>query len=199
MGVHLLIDRPGVVKALAVRGIGSGARVVVAPADDLPYCRVTHPEAAILAVATSRFGEAAALDAGADDSVAADAPDALIAARAARLLSGGVTVVGELVVDRLARRAHRAGVPLDLRFREFALLEHLACRAGYLVTRDELLAAVLGRNFDPGTNVLTVHMSRLRHVLDHGFAFPMLWTERGHGYRLVAGPDATRYRVKRPT
>lgn len=199
MGVRLLIDRPGLAAALARRGIGVGERVVVAPAARLHDARVTYPEAAILAVAAGPVGEAAALDAGADDSVAADAPDVLIAARAARLLGRGVTIVGELRVDRLTRRAHRAGIPLDLRFREFALLEHLACRAGHLVTREELVAAVLGRPFDPGTNVLTVHLSRLRQALDHGFAFPMLWTERGHGYRLVAGPDATRYRVKRPT
>lgn len=193
----MLIDRPGLFAALAARGIGAGERVLVVAAEAIDDCRASHPGAAILAVAPD---ETAALDAGADDAVAEDAPDRLVAARVARLLRGGsVTIVGELVIDRLARRAWRGGEALDLRRREFALLDHLACHPGRLVPRSELLATVLGLRFDPGTNVLTVHLSRLRAALDDPFAFPMLHTERGRGYRLVAAPADARYRMKRPT
>ena len=95
----------------------------------------------------------------------------------------GVRSLGAEAITRLA------GVKLALLPREFALLDHLARHAGRTVPREELLRAVFGLRFDPGTNVLAVHASRLRRALDHGFDVAMLVTDRGRGYRLVAAPD----------
>lgn len=131
---------------------------------------------------------ARALDAGADDAVLRTAGVEEIAARiAARLrLAAPPLGIGELLIDRIARKVTRAGRAIGLMPREYALLLHLAHRAGEAVPRSELLEAVWGLRFDPGTNVVAVHMSRLRAKLDRDFAAPMLTTEKGIGYRLAA-------------
>ena len=95
--------------------------------------------------------------------------------------------VGPLTIDPLARRATRDGRALALLPREYAVLVHLARHADAVVTRADLRTAVWGRDFDPGTNVIEVHISRVRAQLDRGAA-PMLLTERGRGYRLVSQP-----------
>ncbi len=71
------------------------------------------------------------------------------------------------------------------------MLVHLARHAGRTVPHAELRRAVFGLAFDPGTNLLAVHASRLRAALDRGFAWSMLHTDRGRGYRLVATPPAS--------
>lgn len=130
----------------------------------------------------------AALDDGAADAVSRDSPPDEIAARiAARLrLAAPPIGVGELIIDRIARRVTRAGRMLALHPREYALLLHLAQHAGQAVPRAALLEAVWGLRFDPGTNVVAVHVSRLRAKLDRDFAAPMLRTDKGVGYRLAA-------------
>jgi DNA-binding response OmpR family regulator len=189
VGVRVLIDRPGVAAALAARGIGAGDAVLVVPAEALGEWR--HAGAALLAVAADAAAEAAALDDGdAADAVAVGAPDALIASRAARLLRArGVVAVGPLVLDPVARAGWRDGRALALLPREYALLAHLARRAGRTVPHAELHRAVFGLRFAPGTNVLAVQVSRLRARLDRGAPFAMLRTDRARGYRLVAAPD----------
>jgi two-component system OmpR family response regulator len=136
-----------------------------------------------------------ALDAGVDDAVDAAASDTLIAARLAALVrrtsDGGTIRIGDLVIDRVERRVSRAGRDLALLPREYALLLELAAHPGAVVSRTALHVAVCNLRFDPGTNVLAVHVSRLRAKLDRGFAVPMLRTEKGVGYRLVAA-DETR-------
>lgn len=190
MGVRVLIDRPGVAAALAARGIGMGEAVLVVPAATLPFWRARRGTAAVLAVARDRLSEAAALDAGAADAVTADAPDVLIAARAARLLRDrGSVTLGPLTIDPVARIAWRGGRPLGLLPREYALLAHLAARVGETVAHAELHRAIFGLRFAPGTNVLAVQVSRLRARLDRGAPFAMLRTDRSRGYRLVAAPD----------
>jgi two-component system, OmpR family, response regulator len=94
--------------------------------------------------------------------------------------------IGDLVVDLLARTATRAGRPIDLLPREFRLLEYLMRHAGHIVTRTMLLEKVWDHHFDPQTNVIDVHVSRLRQKLDKGFATPLLHTVRGAGYSLRA-------------
>ena len=74
---------------------------------------------------------------------------------------------------------------IDLRPREYRLLLHLAERAGAVVSQDDLRRAVWGLRFHPGTNLVAVHISRLRAMLDRGFSTPMLLTEKGVGYRLA--------------
>ncbi len=127
-----------------------------------------------------------ALDAGADEAVCADAAPAEIAARlAARLRSvAGRVTVGDLSLDPIARTAVRGGRSLHLRPREYALLAYLARHAGRPVPRAELLRAIWRLGFDPGTNVVQVHVARLRAELDPPGAAPMLRTDRGLGYRL---------------
>jgi two-component system OmpR family response regulator len=96
--------------------------------------------------------------------------------------------VGDLELDLLARTAKRAGKPIDLLPREFRLLEFLMRHAGEVVTRTMLLERVWDYHFDPQTNVIDVHVSRLRQKIDKGFTPPLLHTVRGAGYRLHPEP-----------
>lgn len=92
--------------------------------------------------------------------------------------------IADLVIDVVARKVTRAGKPIPLQGREFRLLEYLARNKGQVVTRAMLLEAVWDYMFDPQTNVIDVHISRLRGKLDKGFDKPLLKTIRGTGYRL---------------
>jgi two-component system OmpR family response regulator len=90
--------------------------------------------------------------------------------------------VADLELDRLSRKVHRGGEPIILQPREFRLLEYLMKNAGTVVTRTMLLEKVWDYHFDPQTNVIDVHMSRLRSKIDKGFARTLLHTVRGSGY-----------------
>jgi two-component system, OmpR family, response regulator len=94
--------------------------------------------------------------------------------------------VGDLEMDLLGRTVMRAGKPIELQPREFRLLEHLMRHEGQVVTRTMLLEGVWDYHFDPQTNVIDVHMSRLRAKIDKGFETPLLHTVRGAGYCLRA-------------
>ena len=94
--------------------------------------------------------------------------------------------VGDLEMDLLTRQVKRAGQLLDLQPREFRLLEYLMRHAGQVVTRTMLLENVWDYHFDPQTNVIDVHISRLRGKLDKQFDQPLLHTIRGAGYCLRA-------------
>ena len=94
-------------------------------------------------------------------------------------------VVGDLEVDLLARVVSRAGRVIPLGAREFSLLEYLARHAGQVVTRTMMLEKIWNYHFDPGSNVVDVHIGRLRRKLEDGFASPILHTVRGAGYRLA--------------
>jgi two-component system OmpR family response regulator len=94
--------------------------------------------------------------------------------------------VGDLEMDLLRRMVSRAGKPIELQPREFRLLEFLMRRAGQVVTRTMLLEGVWDYHFDPQTNVIDVHISRLRSKIDKGFEAPLLHTVRGAGYCLRA-------------
>ena len=91
---------------------------------------------------------------------------------------------GELEMDLLARTVKRAGQNILLQPREFRLLECLMRHAGKVVTRTMLLEKVWDYHFDPQTNVIDVHISRLRAKIDKEFDTPLLHTVRGAGYRL---------------
>jgi len=94
--------------------------------------------------------------------------------------------VGDLEMDLLARTVVRAGCAIPLQPREFRLLEFLMKHAGQVVTRTMLLEKVWDYHFDPQTNVIDVHISRLRAKIDKEFDHPILHTVRGAGYRLEA-------------
>ncbi|MDQ6436905.1 response regulator transcription factor [Mesorhizobium sp. LHD-90] len=95
--------------------------------------------------------------------------------------------VGDLELDRLSHTVRRAGREIVLQPREFKLLEYLMRHAAQVVTRTMLLENVWDYHFDPQTNVIDVHVSRLRSKIEKGFDSPILHTVRGAGYMLKAG------------
>jgi two-component system OmpR family response regulator len=95
--------------------------------------------------------------------------------------------VADLELDLLTRTVKRGGKTIELLPREFRLLEYLMRNAGHVVTRTMLLEHVWDYHFDPQTNVIDVHVSRLRQKIDKAFDRPLLHTVRGAGYSLRAG------------
>jgi two-component system OmpR family response regulator len=133
------------------------------------------------------------LKAGADDYLVKPYAFAELIARVEALSrrreTGSVSTilkVGDLEMDLIGRNVHRAGTEIDLQPREFQLLEFLMRHANQSVTRTMLLEKVWEYHFDPQTNVIDVHISRLRAKIDKGFPRAMLQTVRGAGYRLEA-------------
>jgi two-component system, OmpR family, response regulator len=94
--------------------------------------------------------------------------------------------VGDLTLDRLTRLVERQGRRIELRPREFSLLELLMRNEGRVVSKTMILSQVWGYSFDPGSNVVDVLVFRLRDKIDRGFATPLLHTVRGVGYVLRA-------------
>jgi len=91
---------------------------------------------------------------------------------------------GDLELDLLARRVTRGGKQIDLTAKEFQLLEYFMRRPNQIITRTMLLEGVWNLHFDPQTNIIDVHMSRLRNSVDKGFPKPLIHTVRGTGYVL---------------
>jgi len=108
----------------------------------------------------------------------------VLARRSSPLEAATSYEVGDLSLDRLSRKVERAGETILLQPREFRLLEYLMKNAGKVVTRTMLLENVWDYHFDPQTNVIDVHMSRLRAKIDKGHAIPLLHTIRGAGYMI---------------
>jgi two-component system OmpR family response regulator len=136
------------------------------------------------------------LRAGGDDYLAKPFAFAELLARIEALLrrgSGGAATtrlkVGDLEMDLLARSVRRGTQDIELLPREFRLLEFLMRHAGQVVTRTMLLENVWDYHFDPQTNVIDVHISRLRSKIDKGFAKPLLHTVRGAGYMIRDGSE----------
>ena len=150
----------------------------------------------ILSALGSPEDRVSGLNAGSDDYLTKPFAFAELLARLQLLLrkrgQNGAVVTelrcGDLEIDLLSRRVRRNAKTVDLQPREFRLLEYLMRHADQVVTRTMLLEGVWDYHFDPGTNVIDVHISRLRRKLDDGFAYPLLHTVRGAGYRL--GRDA---------
>jgi len=131
------------------------------------------------------------LQAGGDDYLTKPFAFAELLARVQALVrrSGGTPeptrlTLGVLSLDLLSRKVERAGQALDLRPREFALLEYLMRHPGRVLSKTMILSHVWGYSFDPGTNVVDVLVSRLRDKVDEGFASKMIHTVRGAGYVL---------------
>lgn len=157
----------------AIRGAGIETPVIILSALGTPEDRVEG------------------LTSGSDDYLVKPFAFAELLARLKLLLRRGmVTSVetrltcGDLEMDLLSRKVKRAGKAMDLQPREFRLLEYLLRHAEQVVTRTMLLEGVWDYHFDPGTNVIDVHVSRLRRKIDDGFEKPLLHTIRGAGYRL---------------
>ena len=96
--------------------------------------------------------------------------------------------IADVELDLMKRVVKRRGKPIDLQPREFRLLEYLARHAGQVVTRTMLLENVWDFHFDPRTNVVETHISRLRSKIDKGFEPELIHTVRGAGYCLRASP-----------
>jgi len=134
------------------------------------------------------------LRAGGDDYLTKPFAPEEMAARVDALLRRGAEAaretaleVGDLRLDLIARVAHRGEAALELLPLEFRLLEYLMRNAGHVLTRTMIFEQVWGYHFDPGTNVIDVHIGRLRRKVDaDGFA-PLIHTVRGCGYTLRAG------------
>src|SRR6187551_2890257 len=133
------------------------------------------------------------LQAGGDDYLTKPFAFAELLARLQALLrrSTGQTEptrlsLGSLSLDLLSRRAERDGRAIDLRPREYELLEYLLRNQGRVLTKTMILSHVWGYNFDPGTNVVDVLVSRLREKIDRDFEPKLLQTVRGVGYVLKA-------------
>ncbi len=135
------------------------------------------------------------LKAGADDYLVKPFAFSELLARVEALLRRANTQetetvlrVSDLELDLLAHTVKRSDQTLDLQPREFRLLEYLMRHAGNVVTRTMLLESVWEYHFDPQTNVIDVHISRLRSKIDKGFNEPLLQTVRGAGY-CIKEPD----------
>jgi len=134
------------------------------------------------------------LQTGGDDYLTKPFAFAELLARLQAIVRRGVAppepmrlTVGDLSLDRLTRRVERAGTPIELRPREFALLEYLMRHAGKVVSKTMILSHVWAYSFDPGTNVVDVLVFRLREKIDRNFEPKLLHTVRGIGYVLKVG------------
>jgi two-component system OmpR family response regulator len=150
-----------------------------------------HTPALILSALGQVDDRVAGLRAGGDDYLAKPYAFSELLARVEalarrRIPESAETVfrVGDLELDRLSHTVSRGGQAIPLQPREFRLLEYLMKHAGQVVTRTMLLENVWDYHFDPQTNVIDVHISRLRAKIDKGFREPLLHTVRGAGYMI---------------
>jgi two-component system copper resistance phosphate regulon response regulator CusR len=132
------------------------------------------------------------LDSGADDYLTKPFAVTELLARLRALLRRGHIVrpatisIADLALDTGAQRATRGGRALALTTKEYALLEYLARESGRVVSRAEIAEHVWDENFDPLTNLIDVHINRLRRKVDNGFPNKLIQTRRGAGYMLAA-------------
>ena len=170
--------------------------------DGIEICRQLRqervPTRILMLTARDALGDrVGGLRAGADDYLAKPFSFDELVARVEALLRRGelrqhetAMRVGYLVLDPVTRRVARGDRRLDLTPREYALLRYLMENAGRVVSRTELLNAVWGFGFDPGTKVVEVYVRYLRRKVDDGADGPLLHTLRGAGYLLSAESDA---------
>jgi DNA-binding response OmpR family regulator len=132
----------------------------------------------------------AGLDAGADDYLVKPFAFEELAARVRALVRRGherasaCIAIADLELDPIKRSCKRAGKPVVLSAREYALLEYLATRRGHIVSRSELIGHVYDASGEPWSNVLDVYISHLRRKIDDGHATKLIHTRRGLGYML---------------
>ena len=133
------------------------------------------------------------LDGGADDYMVKPFALAELSARLRALLRRGnphesTLRVADLEMDTIRRAVRRAGQPIDLKPKEYALLEYLMRNSDRPVTRSLIIEHVWDIHFDSISNVVEVHVNSLRSKIDRGFAVPLIHTVRGVGYMLTDSP-----------
>jgi two-component system OmpR family response regulator len=145
----------------------------------------------MLTAKSGEYDEAEALDTGADDYLSKPFSFVVLLARLRALLRRGrperpsQLQVGDLNVDPATRRIERAGQPVSLTAREFAVLEYLVRRSDDIVSKRELLDHVWDFNFEGDPNIVEVYVGRLRRKVDEPFDSPLIHTVRGAGYRIA--------------
>ena len=186
-GLRLALDTPYDVAVVDVMLPGLDGLALI---EKLRSARVQIP-VLILSAKRSVDDRVKGLQAGGDDYLTKPFAFAELLARVQALLrraSGTAEptrlVAGELTMDLLSRRVERSGQVIDLRPREFALLEYLMRHPGRVLSKTMFLSHVWGYSFDPGTNVVDVLVSRLRDKVDRGFDRKLIHTVRGAGYVL---------------
>jgi two-component system OmpR family response regulator len=175
---RMLPGLDGMAVLAALRGAGMGTPVIILSALGSPEDRIKG------------------LTSGSDDYLVKPFAFAELLARIRLVIRRGsagpapetVLRCDDLEMDLLARRVHRGGRLIELQPREFRLLEFLLRHVDQVVTRTILLEGVWDYHFDPGTNVIDVHLSRLRKKIDEGETRPLLHTVRGAGYRIGTQP-----------
>ena len=171
--------RDGLEVSRTLRARGSRAPILMLTARDAVTDRVTG------------------LDAGADDYLVKPFALQELLARLRALLRRlpellpSTLQVGDLVLDTKSQSATRAGRPIPLTAKEYAMLEFLARHAGRVVGRAELSAHVWDENHDPLSNAIEVYINRLRRKIDEGHPTPLIHTRRGAGYLLGEAPPGS--------
>lgn len=155
-----------------------------------------HGPALMLTAMGDTADKVEGLEAGADDYLSKPFAVSELSARVTALLRRGQYLdrenksihlrVADLELDLFARTATRSGRPIELQQQEFKLLQYLAENAGRVVTRSMLLEHVWDIRFDPRSNVVESHVSRLRSKIDRGFSQDLIQTVRGAGYTIRA-------------
>ncbi len=158
---------------------------------DTLRARAVRTPVLILSARRSVDDRVRGLQAGGDDYLTKPFAFAELLARVQALIrrAGGAAeptrlTTGDLSLDLLTRKVLRRGQPIELRPREFALLEYLMRNAGKVLSKTMILSHVWGYSFDPNTNVVDVLVSRLRDKIDRPFETKLLQTVRGVGYVL---------------
>jgi DNA-binding response OmpR family regulator len=170
----MIPGRDGFAICRELRGTGSAVPIIMLTARDTVQDRIHG------------------LDCGADDYLTKPFAVAELLARLRALLRRGQYVrsaeirLADLLLDTRAQRATRGGRELALTTKEFALLEYLAREQGRVVSRAEIAEHVWDENFDPLTNLIDVHINRLRRKVDSGFSTNLIHTRRGAGYMLAS-------------
>ncbi len=195
----LVVEDEVKMASLLKRGLEEEGYAVDIASDGLTVCRMLRERGyrTPVLVLTARHevsDRVAGLDAGADDYLTKPFSFAELLARLRALLRRGeperptVLTVGDLAVDPATHRVTRAGVPIQLTRKEFALLEYFARHVGEVLSRTNLIEHVWDFAFEGDSNVVDVYVRYLRQKIDRPFGRDTLETVRGAGYRLQEGP-----------
>lgn len=198
--VDLVADGEAALYQLAVNTYDAVILDVMIPRKDgFEVCRELRSQGSRLPVLMLTARDAvedriAGLDTGADDYLTKPFAFGELLARLRALLRRGaelrpdVIEVADLRIDTRGQRASRAGRPLGLTTKEYALLEYLARNEGRVVGREEIAEHVWDETFDPFSNLIEVYINRLRRKMDDPFAAALINTKRGAGYVLRVPP-----------